>query len=176
MKATGMLLTGTVALGLVAIVGDLAYLSRFKTRYQEIQADKVRTSHQLATARIISENLPHVRDLVFHNMEFPGSQDEKRAESIFLEFLSESVEMADLQLSDFEPLPPAVSGARSTYQYRLTLTGNLDGLDLFAKRLENHRRLVSLIEMEFQPVADSRGSDEGRIKVLVESYRLRRQM
>lgn len=172
-----VLLTGTLILGLAVGVGDLAYLSRFKVRYQKIQDEKVKTSHQLATARIISENLPQVRDLVFHNMEFPGSQDEKQAESILLEFLSESMEGAGLALTEFEPVPPVTNGVRSTYQYRISMVGGLEELGNFARRLENHRRLVSLVEWEFLPTPDShRGKAEGRIKALVESYRLRRQL
>jgi hypothetical protein len=174
-KAAGALLTGTLALGLIAVAADLAYLSRFKDRYQKIQSEKIQTSHQLATARIISENLPYVRDLVFHNMEFPGSQNENQAEAILLEFLSESIDVSGMTLVDFMPDKSTQGGARSTYRYRLKLSGSLDEVEAFARRMETHRRLISIVELEFIPGIDERARTKGRVEILLEAYRLRRQ-
>ena len=45
-------------------------MSHFETEFKAIEKKRIDTSNKLATAKIVSEDLTHVKDLVFKNMDF----------------------------------------------------------------------------------------------------------
>src|SRR3954464_566490 len=91
MKQGEALLIAMAVVAICVIPADLLYTSRFVPRFKEIEKQRIITSNQLATAKIVSENLKHVRDLVFRNMQFPGQKDSVSQESILFDFLTSCV-------------------------------------------------------------------------------------
>jgi hypothetical protein len=75
MKSSQALLVAMAVAAVAVIPADLLYTSRFLPRFKELEKQRIITSNQLATAKIVSENLNHVRDLVYHNMDFAGQKD-----------------------------------------------------------------------------------------------------
>src|SRR6185369_17296320 len=103
MKPGEILLAGMGVAAVFAIAADILYTSRFVPRFKEIEKQRIVTSNQLATAKIVSENLNHVRDLVYRNMQFPGQKDSIPQETQLFDFLTTCVNDLKLKLVSVRP-------------------------------------------------------------------------
>lgn len=177
---------------LIAIVGvifaDLFYTSKFVPRFKELEKNRIVTSNQLATAKIVSENLSHVRELVFRNMDFPGQKEAISQESIIFEFLTTCINDLKMRLVSIQPYRPTSEGRVTVYGYDIQLEGDFFSLGELCAKLENSQRVLALTSFEVTQIAPAEGSgrDEkakastpaGRrgvnIKMHLDTFRLRK--
>ena len=146
---TGEGLLALMAVAAIAVIPvDIFYTSRFVPRFKKIERERIVTSNQLATAKIVSENLNHVRDLVYRNMDFAGHKDSLPPETQFFDFLTECVNDLKLRLIFVHPLTPTVSGRVTTYGYEIGLEGDFFSFGELCSKLENSRRVMALTSFE----------------------------
>ena len=139
-----------IAIAIIPI--DLMYTSQFVPRFKEMEKQRIITSNQLATAKIVSENLNHVRDLVYRNMEFRGQKDTVSQESILFEFLTSCVNDLKMRLVSVRPSHPSVSGRVTTYGYDIQLEGDFFSFGEFCSKLENSQRLLALTSFDVSQI------------------------
>lgn len=152
MKSGEALLITMAIIAVGVIPADLLYASRFVPRFKELEKQRIITSNQLATAKIVSENLNHVRDLVYRNMEFPGQKDSVSQESILFDFLTSCVNDLKMRLVSVRPSHPSVQGRVTTYGYDIQLEGDFFSFGEFCSKLENSQRLLALTSFEVSQV------------------------
>jgi hypothetical protein len=143
---TILLVMAVAAIGIIP--ADLLYTSQFVPRFKEIEKQRIITSNQLATAKIVSENLNHVRDLVYHNMEFSGHKDTISQETVLFDFLTTCVNDLKMRLVSVRPLKPVVSGRVTTLGYDIQLEGDFFSFGELCSKLENSRRVLALTSFE----------------------------
>src|SRR5689334_16943047 len=124
MKSGESLLIVMAVAAICVIPADLLYTSRFVPRFKELEKERIITSNQLATAKIVSENLNHVRDLIFSNMDFAGQKDSVSQETMLFNFLTSCVNDLKMRLISVRPLNPTVTGRVTTYGYEIQLEGD----------------------------------------------------
>ncbi len=147
-KGEGLLAIMAVAT-IAVIPADLFYTSRFVPRFKEVEQKRIVISNQLATAKIVSENLNHVRDLVYRNMEFAGQKDSLPPhETQFYDFLTECVNDLKMRIISVRPLAPVKSGRVTTYSYDIALEGDYFSLGELCSKFENSRRVMALTSFE----------------------------
>lgn len=148
MKTPQALLLTLIAVAVAVIPADLLYASRFVPRFKAIEKQRIITSNQLATAKIVSENLSHVRELVFRNMDFPGQKDSVSQEGILFDFLTTCVNDLKMRIVSVKPLRPVKSGRVTTYGYDLQLEGDFFSLGELCAKLENSQRVLALTSLD----------------------------
>ncbi len=165
MKPGEYLLTAMAIATIVIIPFDFFYISRFIPKFKELETQRIVTSNQLATAKIVSENLNHVKELVFQNMDFAGQQDSLSPETVLFDFLTDCVNDLKMKLVSVRPLPPILTGRVTTYGYDLQLEGDFFSFGEFCSKLENSRRVLSLTTFDLsqsdrstQEIDHSKGS------------------
>jgi hypothetical protein len=144
MKSSEALLVTMVTLAIGIIPIDIFFTSRFVQRFKEIESQRIVTSNQLATAKIVSENLDHVRDLVYRNMAFTGHIDSVSQETILFEFLTSCVNDLKMKLVSVNPSRPTNAGRVTTYGYEIQLEGDFFSFGEFCSKLENSQRLLAI--------------------------------
>jgi len=164
-----------------AIIGDRLYLNRFLKEYNRVQKEWIVTSNKLATAKIVHENLNHVQELVFQNMEFPGRTDSISHQSRFFDFVTSCINDLKLTLVALTPLPPAKKGKTTTYGYDITMVGDFFSIGELCARFENSRRIISLETFEVkEPTTKSNASSSRRkgreveVNMRVHTYRVKK--
>lgn len=163
MKPSQSLVLVLVVLALALIPADLFYSSRFVHRFKEIEKQRIVTSNKLATATIVSENLSHVRELVFRNMDFPGQKDSASQESILFDFFTTCVNDLKMRLVSVRPLRPVTEGRVTTYGYDIQLEGDFFSLGELCAKLENSQRVLAITSFEVAQIAREE-SAEGKGK------------
>lgn len=158
MKSGQSLLIALVVVALGHITVDLLYASRFVPRFKELEKQRIVTSNQLATAKIVSENLEHVRELVFRNMDFPGQKESASQESILFDFLTTCINDLKMRLVMVRPARPTADGRVTTFGYDLQLEGDFFSLGELCAKLESSQRVLALTSLEIA----QHGSDEIR--------------
>lgn len=148
MKPGENLLIGMGFVALAIIPADIFYTSRFVPRFKVLEKERIVTSNQLATAKIVSENLNHVRELVFQNMEFAAQKDSATQETIIFDFLTECVNDLKMRLVSVRPITPTVNGRVTTNGYDIQLEGDFFSFGEFCSKLENSRRVLALTSFE----------------------------
>jgi Tfp pilus assembly protein PilO len=144
MKKEPIFLVG-VLLTLVAVVlVDMLYVSDLKKKVINIERQRIITSNKLATARIVHENLNHVRDLVLENMDFPGQKDSITHETHLFEFITTCVNDLKLKLVSVKPKRPETNGGITTYTYLIEVEGDFFNFGELCAKFENSRRIISL--------------------------------
>jgi len=156
MKNGETLLVVMAITAVCVIPADLLYTSRFVPRFKELEKERIITSNQLATAKIVSENLNHVRDLIFSNMDFAGQKDSVSQETMLFDFLTSCVNDLKMRLISVRPLSPTVSGRVTTYGYEIQLEGDYFSFGELCSKLENSRRVLALTAFQV-----SQGKKEG---------------
>jgi Tfp pilus assembly protein PilO len=156
MKAARIPLFLIVALGIAFLVADLIILSKFEKKFISLERERIVTSNQLATAKIIAENLNHVRDLVFQNMIFPGRKDSVSVDMGMYSFLTECARDLKVKLIRVQPLPVEQNGRITTYKYDVQMECDFFSFGEFCSKLENNRRIVALSQFELSSI----GSDK----------------
>ncbi|MGA2507157.1 MAG: hypothetical protein ABSF80_06755 [Chitinispirillaceae bacterium] len=184
-----LFLTIGVILSLIAfILVDRLMVSDFEPTFKKLETQRIITSNKLASAKIVYENLNHVRDLVQKNMIFPNQKDSVSLETIFFDFITTCVNDLKMKLVSCRPVAPVTSGYITTYGYDLELEGDFFSLgELFAK-FENSRRIISVISFDVNlKGGELTGNEESvrremaqsgnkgiTIKIHVNTYRVRK--
>ena len=158
MKA-GQILLGILILTILGIfAADRLYIARFEREFMELEKLRIVTSNKLATAKIVYENLNHVRDLVFENMDFPGQKDSIPHESVFFDFLTTCINDLKLKLVSVTPVRPVTSGKITTYGYNIVVEGDFFKFGELCSKFENSRRIISLESFEVTQIDNSPGT------------------
>jgi hypothetical protein len=144
MKSSERVLIAMAVAAVAIIPLDLFYTSRFVPRFQEIERQRIITSNQLATAKIVSENLNHVRDLVFRNMSFAGQKDSVSHEAVLFEFLTTCMNDLKMKLVSVRPSAPSEQGRVTVYGYDIVMEGDFFRFGEFCSKLENSQRLLAV--------------------------------
>lgn len=161
MKSGQTLLAFLACLAIAVIPADLFYTSRFVPRFKELEKERIVISNQLATAKIVSENLEHVRDLVFRNMDFPGQKDSVTHESVIFDFLTTCVNDLKMRIVSVRPLLPVEEGRVTTYGYDIQLEGDFFSLGELCSKLESSQRVMALTSFD---VSHAAGKGQGEVK------------
>jgi hypothetical protein len=156
------------------------YVSKLKGKFIELEKKRIVTSNKLATAKIVHENLNHVRDLVFKNMDFPGQKDSISHETHFFEFVTSCVNDLKLKLLSVKPKRPATKDRITTYSYDIEVEGDFFSYGELCSKFENSRRLVTLrafsVTLMEKDEKTAGGPENKRIsvKMLLDTYRVKK--
>jgi len=146
---TDTILLGFVVLVLVAFfAADRLIVTKFEPQFKKLENQRVITSNKLASAKIVYENLNHVRDLVQKNMTFPGQRDSASHETIFFDFVTTCVNDLKMKLISCKPVIPITSGNITTYGYDVEVEGDFFSLGELCSKFENSRRIIALSTFE----------------------------
>lgn len=167
------------AVVVAAIVADRLFLTSYKRDFTDLEQHWITTANKLATAKILHENLNHVRELVFENMDFTAQTDTVSHQRQFFEFLTTCVNDLKLTLIKIEPVRPEAKGRVITYGYNLELEGDFFSLGELCAKFENSRRIVALETFEVglasrDGAAGGRKGHGVRMKMLVNTFRVRK--
>lgn len=152
------------------IVADKMYVSQMEPQFIELEKKRIITSNKLATAKIVYENLNHVRDLVFKNMDFPGHEDSISHETIFFEFLTTCVNDLKLKLVSVKPQRPKTVGLITTYSYDIEMEGDFFKFGELCAKFENNRRIISLESFDVSLIEETNFAGSGRKRKGRSSY------
>jgi len=169
-----------VALFIAAVAFDNYYMPNYKKRFASIEKQRIIVSNKLTTAKIVQENLNHVRDLVFNNMDFPGQADTIDHETQFFGFVTTCVNDLKLKLVSVRPVEPTTSARVTTYGYDVEIEGDFFKFGELCAKFENNRRIVSVESFDVDLISDY---DDGRgrlnsefkgvkIRMRVNTYRI----
>ena len=180
MKLANILLL-IVILGIIGvIVADRQYVSKFQEKFRVLEKQRIVTSNKLATAKIIHENLHHVRDLVFKNMDFPGQKDTIHHESHLFDFITTCVNDLKLKLVSVKPERPATQDRVTTYTYNINVDGDFFKFGELCAKFENSRRIVSLESFKVSLVDKSEKRSGGaekkaiHVEMTIDTYRVKK--
>ena len=187
---TGPVLLLVLCLMIIGIIAaDMLYVAKLEPEFIELEKQRIVTSNKLATAKIVYENLNHVRDLVFKNMDFPGHRDTVVHESIFFEFLTTCINDLKLELVSVKPVRPKTVGLITTYGYDIEIEGDFFKFGELCAKFENSRRIISLESFEVSLIEEVKfagkrvnhhrdnSSHKGiRVKMRVDTYRVKKSM
>ena len=99
MKTKGKILLAISIVALImVIILDQVLLPSFEKKFIELERQRIITSNKLATAKIVQENLNHVKELVTMNMDFAHNHDSVSNESHFFNFLTTCINDLKLKL------------------------------------------------------------------------------
>jgi len=180
MKLGNILVFVMIAAIIGVIVGDRMYVSKFQAKFTELEKQRIITSNKLTTAKIVHENLFHVRDLVFKNMDFPGQPDTVHHESHFFDFITTCVNDLKLKLVSVEPKRPVVRGRITTYSYDIEIEGDFFKFGELCAKFENSRRIISLESFNVSLVDKSEKAAGGaekkaiHVKMSLNTYRVQK--
>lgn len=164
MKPGETLLIAMVVVAACVVPADLLYTSRFLPRFKELEKQRIVTSNQLATAKIVTENLNHVRDLVYRNMDFAGQRDSVPQDSVLFDFLTACVGDLKMKLISVRPITPATKGRVTTYGYEIQLIGDFFSFGEFCSKMENSRRVMAMTSFEVTELSGEAQSAGGSSK------------
>lgn len=180
MKLGNLLVIFMILVIIGIIVGDRMYVSKFQDKFRELEKQRIITSNKLTTAKIVHENLFHVRDLVFKNMDFPGQPDTIHHESHFFDFITTCVNDLKLKLVSVEPKRPTVRGRITTYTYAIEVEGDFFKFGELCAKFENSRRITSLESFKVSLVDKSEKAAGGaekkaiQVEMTINTYRVQK--
>jgi Tfp pilus assembly protein PilO len=180
-KNTGnLLLAFTLLLIVAAVVADRLYLAELEDRFMSFERQRIEISNKLATAKIVHENLNHVRDLVFENMDFPGQVDTLGHETHIFNFITTCINDLKLKLVSVKPVRPVTAGLVTTYGYEIELEGDFFKFGELCSKFENSRRIISLESWDVALVDQEekiKGGPENKmikVKMRINTYRIKK--
>jgi Tfp pilus assembly protein PilO len=186
-KGAVLVLVAVVLVFAAAAVADRAYMPKYRERFLEIEKQRIITSNKLTTAKIVQENLNHVRELVFDNMDFPGQPDTVDHETVFYNFVTTCLNDLKLKLVSFRPERPTVNERVTTYGYDVEIEGDFFKFGELCAKFENSRRIMSIETFDVTQISDydERGSasdnirrqNEGKgikVSMRINTYRIRK--
>jgi len=162
------------------IIFDQTYLSGLEKKFMKIESVRIETSNRLATAKIVHENLNHVRGLVFENMDFPGQPDTLGHETHLFNFITSCINDLKLKLVSVKPVRPTQSGLITTYGYDIEIQGDFFKFGELCSKFENSRRIVSLETFDVSLMDHEEkalGGPENKmihVKMRINSYRVKK--
>jgi Tfp pilus assembly protein PilO len=145
MKTTTLLFILTLLLLPAAILVDQLYVKNLKLEFLKLEKERIETTNGLATAKIVHENLNHVRDMVFENMDFPNKQTPIDHEERVFDFITTCINDLKLTLISVKPLRPQVNGLVTTLGFDIEMTGDFFKFGELCAKFENSRRIFSLV-------------------------------
>lgn len=179
MKKGYLLIIIALVLAAGAFVFDHFYVAKQVKIFTELEKERVVTSNKLATAKIVYENLNHVRDLVFKNMDFPGQSDSVSHETVFFDFITTCINDLKLKLVSVKPVRPVTKDRITTYGYDLEIEGDFFKFGELCAKFENSRRITSLesFSVDLLSAEKVRGNfvSKGiKVKMRVETFRVKK--
>lgn len=181
MKILSNILLAVAGLGIIGFfIADKLYISKFEEKFRKLEEEYLVTSNKLTTVRIIHEDLNHVRDLVFKNMDFPGQPDTIQHESHFFDFITTCVNDLKLKLVTVKPKRPVVKDRITTYQYDIEVDGDFFKFGELCAKFENSRRIVSLEDFKVSLVNKSEKAAGGaekkeiHVEMKLNTYRVKK--
>ncbi len=181
MKLGNILVIIIVVAIIGTIVADKYYVTQFETDFSELEKQRIITSNKLATAKIVHENLNHVRDLVFKNMDFPGQKDSITHETYFFEFITTCVNDLKLKLVSVKPKRPSINGRITTYGYDIEIEGDFFKFGELCAKFENSRRIVSIESFNVDLITGKEGRRYAgtykgiRVTMRVNTFRVKKE-
>lgn len=146
---TDVILSTAVAVFLVAfILVDRLMVAGFDDTFKALESQRVITSNKLASAKIVYENLNHVRDLVQKNMIFPGQKDSASYETIFFDFVTTCLNDLKMNLISCKPAIPLIAGSITTFGYDIELEGDFFSFGELCAKFENSRRITAITSFD----------------------------
>jgi len=179
-KTGNLLLLISIVILVAVVVLDRIYVSNFKQRFLSLEKKRIETSNKLATAKIVHENLNHVRDMVFENMDFPNQPDSLTQETHIFNFITSCINDLKLKLVSVKPLRPQGSGLITTYGYEIEILGDFFNFGELCSKFENSRRIISLETYEVCPLSKQELLLEGgsnrtiHVKMRINTFRVKK--
>jgi hypothetical protein len=154
------ILVGVILIAFICV--DRLVVADFVPTFKKLETQRIITSNKLASAKIVYENLNHVRDLVQKNMIFPGQKDSVSHETIFFDFITTCVNDLKMKLVSCKPNAPVTAGNITTIGYDLELEGDFFSFGELCSKFENSRRIVTVntFAVELKSVDRSRNDEE----------------
>lgn len=187
MNKAQLLSAGVFVFLALCIAADRLYVARFAETFKKIERERIDLSNKLATAKIVSENLNHVRDLILTNMSFAEAKEEYRYETTLFEFLTACINDLKMELVKVSPVAPQTSGNITTIGYDIQLKGDFFTFGELCAKFENSRRIIDIVSFEVKqsdpaPVekaaarqaAKARKFENIHIAMRVNTYRIRK--
>jgi len=178
MKLGNVLLLIIIAVIAAVFTIDKLYTSKLEAKFIELEKQRIITSNKLATAKIVYENLNHVRDLVFKNMDFAGQKDSIPHESIFFDFLTTCINDLKLKIVSVKPSRPQSVDRITTYGYDIEIEGDFFKFGELCAKFENSRRIISLENFSVSLLSDKKDHSSDvkgiSVKMRVNTYRVRK--
>jgi Tfp pilus assembly protein PilO len=137
-----------------ALLANGYYMPRFKSEFTRIEKERITVSNKLATAMIVQENLNHVRDLIFNNMEVQGRPDTVNREALFFEFITACVNDLKLKLVSVKPAVPVTDGRITAYGYDVVIEGDFFRFGELCAKFENNPMIVSIESFDVNLISD----------------------
>lgn len=137
------------------LAADRYYMPKFKREFNEVETQRVITSNKLTTAKIVQENLNHVRELVFDNMDFPNQPDTIDHETQFYNFVTACLNDLKLKLVSFKPVKPMMAERITTYGYDVEIEGDFFKFGELCAKFENSRRIMTIESYDVDLVTDN---------------------
>ncbi|MDR0305840.1 MAG: type 4a pilus biogenesis protein PilO [Chitinispirillales bacterium] len=171
---------------IIAFAGVLAanhyYMPKFKKEFSKVEKERVITSNKLTTAKIVQENLNHVRELVFNNMDFANQPDTIDHETQFYNFVTTCLNDLKLKLVSFKPVNPITANRTTTYGYDVEIEGDFFKFGELCAKFENSRRIMAIESFDVDLInTDNRNHDpktqapevkDIKVKMRVNTYRI----
>lgn len=176
MKGGNVILVIVLLLTVGVITADRMYVSKFTERFKEIEKKRIVTSNKLATAKIVHENLFHVRDLVLRNMILQGVNDTVNFETDLFQFITTCIGDLKLKLIEVSPGRPSKKDRVETVIYDVEIEGDFFNFGELCAKLENSRRIISLktysvvIANNSNKVRINGNNNRIRVKMGLETY------
>lgn len=160
MKKSKFLLIYTLVCAMLFLGIDRLYLPKLMLSLKQTEQETVAVANKLNTARIVQENLHHVRDLVFQNMEVSGYVDTIGVETSLFRFLTESVQDLKLKLISVKPIPPRQDLRITVFPYEIEVEGDFFKFGELCSKFENSRRIINLKDFKVELIHASDDIDE----------------
>jgi Tfp pilus assembly protein PilO len=163
-----------------ALAIDRFYVSGLTSTFMELEKERIETSNKLATAKIVHENLNHVRDLVFENMEFASRKDSVLHETHIFNFITTCVNDLKLNLLSVKPLRPRTQERVTTCSYDIELEGDFFKFGELCSKFENSRRIIAVESYEVRLVDEKQRAGGGpehkmiRVSMRINTYRVKK--
>lgn len=166
---------------IAAVMVDRMFLPEIEKKFLETEEKRLEVANKLTTAKIIQENLNHVRELVFENMIVPGYEDTIAIESKLFHFLTAGVQDLKLKLVSVSPQEPVENGRITTYAYEVEVEGDFFKFGELCSKMENSRRIINVKEFKVELVDEMDDIDERKknknqpvnISMLLETYHVK---
>lgn len=174
-----LLIIASIGLALVFSV-DFHYVGKLKEEFKTLEKERIIISNKLATAKIVQENLNHVKELVTHNMDFPGNRDTISQDSHFFHFLTNCINDLKLSLVSVQPFQPQTQGRKTTCSYRINIDGDFFKFVELCAKFENSRRIINISDFSISLREKSSTKKNGlerkgiSVNMLVNTYRIKK--
>jgi Tfp pilus assembly protein PilO len=175
-----LLLFFTLLLAVAAVLIDQFYVGSLKKQFMALEKQRIETSNKLATAKIVDENLNHVRDLVFQNIDFPMQTDTVNHETHIFNFVTTCINDLKLKLVSVKPLRPQVNGLVTTYGYDIEIDGDFFKFGELCSKFENSRRIISLETYDVALIEQEEKKQGGpenkmiKVKMRINTFRIKK--